>query len=700
MSISRRDLLLSSATLLSAAPLTMICGESVAAGVGHGSWRLPPKQAVRVIDNQWIGLSDGIRLSARVWLPDDAQSVPSPVVWEYIPYRKRDLYRSHDDLWGRELAQYGIAYVRVDARGSGDSQGILVDEYLDQELSDGVEVIAWLARQSWCNGSVGMRGISWGGINTLQIAALAPPELKAIMPMCCTDARYTDDAHYIGGALGLTDLQWGVQFKAVMAMPPDPAIVGEGWRDEWRRRLEASPPILARWLTHQRDDAYWRRGSVSADYARIKCPVYIVDGWVDTYVNTVTRILAQVTAPRKALIGPWAHNYPESASPGPSLAWAYEEVRWWKHWLAGDRTGIMDEPMLRAYMPYRTASELYPTNTPGRWIAEQAWPSTRIGARTWYLDAGRLSPTIGSRAEITYVGDRIVGLQKPEWLPFPPEGIPAEQTPDDRKSLVFDSDPLDADIEILGHPVARIRVAADQPVAKLAVRLCELTPDGKSWLVTYGLLNLTHRQGDQKPVALNPGEACDVSVELSLIAHRFKAGNRIRVAVSESLWPLVWPSPQVATLTLTQGASSLELPVRPVVHDPPFPIPQNAADKKPPPGRTPLQEAGPNAEGWYEIRQTPETYSYPVADTGTVISGAAGIKELLRIKQGDNNSCIWQGERSGGFKRGDWDCTVYSSFKLTSTGQAFFIEETVRALDGSTVIFERENRQAIDRDLM
>jgi uncharacterized protein len=700
MGVSRRDVFLGSAALFASGPLATICAGSRARAADARGWRLPDKNGVRVVDNQWIEMKDGVRLSARLWLPENADKMSVPVVLEYIPYRKRDLYRAHDDLWGQELAQYGVAYVRLDARGSGDSQGVLLDEYLDQELNDGVEAIGWLARQPWSNGSVGMRGISWGGINTLQIAALAPPALKAIMPMCCTDTRYTDDAHYIGGALGLTDLQWGVQFKAVMAMPPDPAIVGESWREQWRERLEATPPILEEWLAHQRNDAFWQRGSVSADYRRIKCPVYIVDGWVDTYVNTVTRILERVTAPRKALFGPWAHNYPESASPGPSLQWAYEEVRWWKHWLAGETTGIMDEPMLRAYMPYRTSSEVYPLDTPGRWIAETRWPSPRIRPRTWYLDDGRLSPKIGTHSEVKYVGDRIVGLQKPEWLPFPPEGMPGEQTPDDRNSLLFDTDPLDSDLEILGHPIARVRVAADQPVAKLALRLCEVTPEGKSWLVTYGLLNLTHREGDERPAALNPGEAYDVTVELSLIAHRFKSGNRIRLAVSESLWPLVWPSPQVATLTLTLGASLLELPVRPIVRDPAFPIPLNPPDKKGPPGRTPLKAAGPDAQGWYEIRQEPQAISYPVAETGTQISGAPGIKELLRIKQGDNNSCLWQGERVGGLERGDWNCAVYSAFKLTSTPAAFFIEETLRASEGGETIFERTNKAAVKRDLM
>jgi putative CocE/NonD family hydrolase len=697
MGISRRDLLLQSAVLWSMGHTTALGAGASAAADARG-FRLPDKNPVRTVENEWIAMSDGTQLSARLWLPESAD--PAPVVWEYIPYRKRDLYRAHDDLWGQTLAQYGIAYARVDARGSGDSQGVLLDEYLDQEWKDGVEVIAWLARQRWSNGSVGMRGISWGGINTLQIAALAPPALKAIMPMCCTDTRYTDDAHYIGGALGLTDLQWGVQFKAVMAMPPDPAIAGEGWREQWHQRLDASPPILEQWLSHQRNDAFWQRGSVSADFTRIRCAVYIVDGWVDTYVNTVPRILAHVTAPRKALIGPWAHNYPESASPGPSLDWAYEEVRWWKHWLAGVPTAIMDEPMLRAYMPYRTCSESYPADTPGRWIAAAQWPAPNMRDPIFYLNANGLAPKAGPPSEAKYVGDEIVGLQKLEWLPFPPGGIPGEQSPDDRKSLVFDTAPLDSDLEILGHPIGRIRVAADQAVAKLALRLCEVDREGRSWLVTYGLLNLTHRSGDQTPTALNPGEAYDVTVELSWIAHRFKAGNRIRLAVSESLWPLVWPSPRVATLTLTHGASSLTLPVRPARRDPLFPIPQNPPGKGGPPGRTPLRASGPDAQGWYEVEQDPQAVSYPIAETGTTVSGALGIKERLRIKRGDNNSCEWRGERSGGFKRGDWNCQVYSAFRLTSTPETFFIEETIRATDGGEVIFERINRAALKRDLM
>jgi putative CocE/NonD family hydrolase len=699
MAMSRRDLLRSSA-VLSAAPLAFGF-DWARARSAPGAWQLPEKNAVEVIDNEWIVLKDGTRLSARLWLPAGAHRTPIPVVWEYIPYRKRDFTRPYDDLWGHELAQYGIAYARVDARGSGDSEGVLVDEYLDQELNDGVEVVAWLSRQPWSNGNVGMRGISWGGINTLQVAALTPPELKAIMPMCCTDTRYTDDAHYIGGSLGLTNLQWGSSFKGVMVMPPDPAIVGAHWRELWRERLNATPNILETWLSHQRNDRYWQRGSVSTHYADIKCPVYIVDGWVDTYVNTVPRILANVKAPRKALIGPWGHSPPQWTSPGPGLDWTYEEVRWWKHWLAGVATGIMDEPMVRAYMPYRTAWETYPRETPGRWVAENSWPPGNIESRTWFLDEGRLSPEAGSHANVVYVADKVVGLQKPEWLPFPPEGMPTEQTPDDRKSLVFDTRPLAKDLEILGSPVARIRVSANRPVAKIALRLCEVTPEGKSWLVTYGLLNLTHRESHEHPVALTPGQSYDVKIDLSVIAHRFKAGNRIRLALSESLWPLVWPSPEVVTLTISHGASSLELPVRPPVSDPRMPIPVKHTEPTPAgPLFGSLQETGPDANGWYDLNQDPPPMNTVVSDTGTTITGGYGLKERLRIREGDNDSCSWEGEHTGGFKRGDWDCTIHVAFKLISTPDTFIVDETVRAIEGDKVIFERISKSSIGRDLM
>jgi hypothetical protein len=685
--LSRRDVLLSAA----AVPALSMIQAPVSAE--EPLWSLPPQRAVREIANAWIPMSDGVRLSARVWTPTSDDGAPAPVVLEYIPYRKRDGYRFHDDIWGPTLASYGIAYARVDVRGSGDSEGVMTDEYSQAELTDGVACIEWLARQPWSSGAVGMRGLSWGGINTLQIAALDPPSLKAIMPMGCCDNRFTDDAHYVGGALGHTNFQWGILFKGVMAGPPDPEIVGVDWERQWRERLEATPAILHTWLSHQRFDTYWRRGSVAIDYEAIKVPCYIVGGWQDTYSNPIGRLLASLKVPRKGLIGPWGHTYPWLAAP-LGLDWVYEEVRWWEHWLKGTDTGIMDEPMFRAFMNHEPASKVIPAEIPGRWIAESTWPP-RTEPLVFHLNRDGLSSAPGRRTRLRYRGDRIVGLTKPEWLDRPP----IEQSIDDARSLTFDSEILERDVEVLGHPVIQVRVGADQPVASIAVRVTEVTPEGRSWLVTYGLRNLTHRDSHETPVPLAPGRDYDVQLPLFFIGHRFSRGNRIRVAISESLWPLAWPSPRVATLTLTVGAaSSLTLPERlqqstalrftiPELRTPP------AADAPRPTAHT-----APVAPGHYSIRNDADLTKRTIEAVGSELS--RGSWEASDIHEGDPGSCRWTHRTYTGWKRGPWDCAVEAAYELRATESEFLLSESLTARKGGEVIFERRFDHSVPRDLV
>jgi putative CocE/NonD family hydrolase len=609
---------------------------------------------------------------------------------EYIPYRKRDGYRFVDDIWGPQLAAYGIGYARVDVRGSGDSEGVMTDEYSEAELDDGVQAIEWLSRQPWCTGAVGMRGISWGGINTLQVAARAPRALKAIMPMGCCDNRYTDDAHYVGGALGHTNYQWGILFKIVMAAPPDPEITGDGWEAAWRQRLAATPPILETWTRHQHFDAYWQRGSIVLDYGAIKCPAYIVDGWQDTYSNPVGHLLSNLKVPRKGLIGPWGHTYPGFAQP-LGLDWAREEVRWWDHWLNGVDTGIMDEPEFRAFLPYATARESLPKPIPGRWIAEASWPP-KTRELAYYLNEGALATTAGPHKELEYRALEVVGVTKPEWL----NRLPIEQSADDRKSLTFDSAPLEADLEILGYPKVRLRICADAPVAKVAVRLTEVTPDGRSWLVTYCLRNLTHRDSDRAPSALTPGEFYAVELPLFMVAHRFKAGSRIRVAVSESLWPLVWPSPTVVTLRLTAGASALLLPVRAAeAHPAPMPIPLLEQPSTEAPAS--YEAAVPDASGRYRLALDQGTTSHELPGVGTTV--LRETDEVVEIVRGDPASCRWAQHAKSGWKRGDWDCAVETSCEITSTATHFRVRESLRAYKDGAEIFARSSEVDVPRDL-
>jgi putative CocE/NonD family hydrolase len=678
----RRDVIRTAvgAAALAAEPVRALAQAAAAEG-----WSLPAKGAVTMIENTFIPMPDGVKLAVQLWLPAGANpGRPAPVVVEYIPYRKRDHYRAYDMYWGQTLAQYGVGYARLETRGSGDSTGLLTDEYLPLHHQDAAEAIAWLARQAWCDGAVGMRGVSWGGFSTLQTAALAPPALKAVMPLCASDMRYTDDAHFLGGAFALTGLKWATSMKVVMVGPPDPLITGEAWRAEWQRRLDATPAIAARWIGHQTNDAYWRQGSVATNWGAIRCPVYVLGGLVDSYGNEIPRLLANLQVPRKGLYGPWQHGYPSPATPGPALDWAWEEVRWWRHWLLGEATGIMEGPMLRAYMPDQTAAQTAPNPLPGRWVGEATWPSPRIAPRTFHFGGGALRDTPAPAETVRLPGEALVGLGKVEWVPFAPTELPREQSPDDDRSRVFETAPLETELEILGAPTFRVRLAADRPVAHLAIRLTDVTPGGQSWLVTYGLLNLTHRDGHETPAPLEPGRSYDVAIPLNFTAHRFAPGHRIRAALSQSLWPLVWPAPRVGTLDLDLAATYLELPVRPrpdveaampiALAPPPTPDPRGwptmAITETG--GEVRVAEAWPMATG-------------VVADIGETISGG-GPNVILTMRAGDPSSCAWDAEQSSRFQRPGWDVAVRGTVSVRATATDFHVEErTLATLNGETV---------------
>ena len=298
-------------------------------------------QAVQHIEILWIPMPDGTRLAARVWLPEDTATHPVPVILEYIPYRRRDGTRLGDDLTHPWLAARGYACVRLDVRGTGDSDGVIWDEYTVQEQEDAAEAIAWLAAQSWCSGSVGMMGISWGGFNALQVAARRPPALKAIVTICSTDDRYADDMHYMGGGLLTGNLEWGSFFFTLMGLPPDPAIVGEQWRVRWLERLEAAHPVFVDWMEHPWRDDYWRHGSICEDFSAITCPVLAVGGWADGYSNTIFRLLQGLHSPCRGIIGPWGHKYPHVGVPGPAIGFLTESLRWWDQWLKGEERGVL-----------------------------------------------------------------------------------------------------------------------------------------------------------------------------------------------------------------------------------------------------------------------------------------------------------------------------------------------------------------------
>lgn len=684
---TRRDLLAAAPLLATGALATSAWAERE----DSAGWRLPEAGKVEHVSVVSIPMPDGVTLRGRLWLPADPQRRPAPVVLEYIPYRTRDAYSAADDHWGNTLASHGIAFARIDIRGSGDSEGLLRDEYLASEQDDAVAIIAWLAKQQWCNGSVGMRGISWGGFSTLQTAMRRPPALKAIMPMACSDRRFTDDAHFIGGCLGLTNCKWGLNFKAVMAAPPDPAIVGEGWEAMWRERLEASPAIIARWAGHAREDAYWRHGSLHFDYGAITCPTYVIGGWADAYVHSVPRLLEGLQAPRKALVGPWGHTYPWLGGPGPALDWAWEEVRWWSHWLRGEKTEIMAEPQLRFYLPETVPAQSAPGATPGRWAAEPSWPARHVARRRLHLTDKGLASVAGPAQRRRQHSGPIVGLNTPEWVPFAQQEMAGDQREDDARSLTWDTPPLTEDLQLLGVPSIRLRLAADQTTAQVAIRLCKVLPDGSSWRLGYALLDLAFRDGFAEPKPLTPGAFVTVDLALGFLAQQLKAGERLRVAVSAGLWPLAWPTAPV-TLTVDAAQSSLDLPVR-VAPSAEAPMSIASVAIAPDPGTVKVTT---KVEGdRITVSGTWPDHERACAN-GTTLSGY-GPNTVVTIDQRRPDSCTWSGENISRYRRGDWNCALRTSFTVTGTADAWTIDERIEAWRDGEPVFDRPVRTVVPR---
>lgn len=523
-------------------------------------------RTVRRIDHEWIPLSDGVRLGARIWLPEDAEADPVPAILEYLPYRKGDGTAQRDEPRHAYFAGHGYAVLRVDIRGSGESDGLLHDEYLPQEQEDALEVLRWIAEQPWCTGSVGMFGISWGGFNGLQVAAHAPPELKTVITLCSTDDRYADDVHYRGGSvLALEMLSWGASMLSFNAVPPDPDVAGPGWRDTWLDRMDSVEPYEYEWLRHQRRDDYWKQGSVCEDFDAIACPVYAIGGWADGYSEAVFRILAGMPDRSKGLLGPWSHSFPDEVEPGPAIGFLQECLRWWDRWLKGEDTGIDAEPALRAWMQEPVAPAARVLERPGRWVAEPGWPSSHIDERRLWLGEHTLRDEQDGDGPRLEVGtDLLCGLDGGVWCADGTHGEGAvDQRADDGRALTFDSAPLAERIELLGNARVELELESDRPVAQLAARLCDVSPDGSSLLITRGVLNLTHRHSHEHPEPLVPGERTRVTLQLDGIAQAIPEGHRVRLALSPAYWPWLWPAPEPVTLAVHTADSSLVLPVRP-----------------------------------------------------------------------------------------------------------------------------------------
>ncbi|GAA3730317.1 hypothetical protein HDA32_005989 [Spinactinospora alkalitolerans] len=659
------------------------------------------------VEETWIPVRDGTRLHARIWRPVDADRDPVPALLEYLPYRKGDWTAPRDSQRHAWYAGHGYASVRVDIRGSGDSEGVMHDEYAPQELDDAVAVIEWLAARDWCTGGVGMFGISWGGFNSLQVAALRPEPLKAIVTVCSTDDRYDNDVHYTGGAvLGIDMAAWSGTMLAFTARPPDPRVTGEDWLPMWRKRLGEIEPFLHTWLAHQERDDYWRHGSVCEDYDSIRAAVLAVGGWADPYRDTVLRLVEHLPGPVRGLIGPWAHQYPDiERPPGPAIGFLQETLRWWDHWLKDADNGAMDVPLLRSYIQEPVPPRTHYAERPGRWVGDDAWPARSVTWRDRALDGALRPHAAADDGTVTVASPQHTGVDAGRFFPFGnATDLPPDQREDDGRSACFDSAPLEERVEVLGRPRVRLRMDCDVPRANVVVRLCDVAPDGASTLVARGVLNLAGRNGRDRREPWEPGRPEEVAVELSGTGYAFPPGHRIRVAVSTAYWPWVWPHGEPARLTLWAARSALALPERdpaadagraPVVFEAPEqarPIPVTVAEGE----RRPERRVSHDVErGEWTLEVDPNYGGSRTFPDGLEYTEQA--LETYRIRSGDPLSAVADSQWHIRLRREGWETSVRTRTELRATADAFIVRSDLTACSGDEVVAQREWEREIPR---
>ena len=506
-----------------------------------------------------IEMDDGVRLAATLYVPDG--DGPWPAVLEALPYRKDDV-TGHSRSEYRRLAEAGYVVCRVDVRGTGSSEGIATDEYPAVERTDLMTVIDWLATQPWSAGTVGMYGYSYSGFNSIQLAMERPPALKAIIPIYATDDRFGDDVHYFGGVLKQLDqIDYPTYMVAMNALPPVPSIYGEGWREEWARRLEGTEPWILTWLEHQRLDDYWKAGSLFVDYEAIECPTMIVAGWADGYRNNSLRTFERLRCPKRLVIGPWAHAATDTSLPGAEprpdprarpVVGPLAEGHRQRH-----RPGTADRAVRAAL---HAAGARPPGDATGRGATSRRGrpsgcprPSGRSSSPTANRPGADGQDVLDVRGDVGHTA----------WISCAgvlPWGQPDDQRPDELHSLTYTWAPLEQELEILGHARLRVRSHVERPGR---------VPVGEALRRLPRRHVVARRPGHAEPhpprlaraaLALTPGEPVDVQLELEATSWTFEPGHRVRLDLAGTDWPNAWSPPTPVTLTIDRGGDAARAP--------------------------------------------------------------------------------------------------------------------------------------------
>lgn len=663
----------------------------------------PNAPRLRHVEHVWVPMPDGVRLSASLWLPLDCEAKPCPAVLEFIPYRKRDHTATRD--WGIHgfLAEQGFAGVRVDMRGSGDSEGL---DDAAEAYDDAVAILAWLAAQPWCDGNLGMIGLSWGGINALLAAERKPPGLKAVVATAFSYDRFSVGMGRKNGCILNENLAWVAACTGFTSRPPDPAVVGDAWREMWLARLRNMTEYAPANLGQQRRDAAWDRNRLH-DPKAIEAAFCMFSGQADSnYAQTLPHLMEHLAVPRRATLGPWCHKYPHQVQPGPAIDFLGEATDFFDHHLRGGPAPEDRPPFIAFLSEDVPALEFYPT-APGRWVGVEGWPPREPQFQAWHLAQSRLQDDAPSAAALSHCSAQTVGLVSGEVMPWfayaPGAELPGDQRADDGGSLCFDTAPLAADLDTLGAPELEIEIEVDRPTAFLISRICDVKPDGTSVRVNLGIHNLAHREDSRNPTVLEPGKRHRLRLKLDVKGYRFKAGHRIRLALSTSYWPLVWPAPEPVTLTVHLGPSRLHLPLLTGVITPDGWAPFGPPRSGPLPARSevaPVRRAR-RIETDVAARETvltieEENGAYRLDDIDWTVASSA--RETYRIAADDPLTARVDILLRWRFSRGDWAVSTETEVTMTHDRDALHCRVRLAAKEGEAQVFESDKHWAFARD--
>jgi len=648
------------------------------------------------IETSWLTMKDGVRLSVTFFKPVPRKSGEEfPVLFEFLPYRKEDSFYLRDYPLYSYFVRHGFIMAKVDIRGTGSSEGALPPrEYSEQELDDAVEIIDLLSKLPESNGRVGMWGISWGGFNAIQVAMRQPPALKAILALDASDDLFHDDVHYIDGAYHVDAYELSIDHDNGLPQSPDYKLDEAYFQD----RFNAYPWFFI-YLKQQTDGDFWRKNSLRWQYDKIRIPTYLIGGLLDGYRDSVPRMLAHMKVPVKGVIGPWTHAWPDNGLPGPNYEWRYEAVRWWDYWLKDRNTGVLEDPRFIIFVREGHGPDADLQTTPGHWICAD-WPIPEMEWKSYFPDKDNhllLKPGSTGELDLRYVPS--YGLATGLWWGEPT----GDMRPDDAGSLVFDSPVVEEAFEVVGFPRVKLRVSADAPLANWIVRLEDVQPDGTVSLVAGALINGSQRDSRLEPKPLVPGEVYDIAFELHFTTWTFKPGHRIRLAVSNALFPMIWPTPYPMTTKLVVGGefTQLEMPILP-------PGKRRVPDFKPPEPREQRPDARYlDVESWphglYEQKKDMWTSNFSVEWKGLKDFEIQGRKyftyerDYLETNDLKPAESFYQGEAGARIELGGRTIELRTKIDLNSDEKTFHVIFVREIYENGALMRRREWKEDIPR---